>query len=105
MSAEGMPPTEPSLLSRPLASLAQLVVRYPLLTLALGCRRRRLGLGRQPRSSEFHTNRDDVLNPSSSYNRRWQEYTKEFSDEEDVVVVVEGTTARRSCRCWTSWRP
>ncbi len=31
-----------------------------------------------------------MLNPSSSYNRRWQEYTKEFGDEEDVVVVVEG---------------
>ena len=38
----------------------------------------------------FHTNRDDVLNPSSDYNRRWLEYTKEFGDEEDVVVVVEG---------------
>ena len=38
----------------------------------------------------FHTNRDDVLNPSSDYNRRWLQYTKEFGDEEDVVVVVEG---------------
>ena len=39
----------------------------------------------------FHTNRDDVLNPRSDYNLRWQQYTKEFGDEEDVVVVVEGS--------------
>ena len=31
-----------------------------------------------------------MLNPKSDYNRRWLEYTKEFGDKEDVVVVVEG---------------
>jgi hopanoid biosynthesis associated RND transporter like protein HpnN len=90
MSAEGMPRTEPSLLSRPLASLARLVVSYPLLTLVVGVAAAVWGLVLAHNQLRFHTNRDDVLNPSSDYNRRWLEYTKEFSDEEDVVVVVEG---------------
>ena len=90
MSAEGMPPTEPSLLSRPLALLVRLVVRYPLLTLVLGVVAAAWALVVSHDHLRFHTNRDDVLNPSSSYNRRWQEYTKEFGDEEDVIVVVEG---------------
>ena len=38
----------------------------------------------------FRTSRAELLNPKSDYNRRWLEYTKEFGDKEDVVVVVEG---------------
>ena len=38
----------------------------------------------------FRTSRAELLNPNSDYNRRWLEYTKEFGDKEDVVVVVEG---------------
>ncbi len=90
MSAEGMPPTEPSLLSRPLALLARLVCRYPLLTLGLGVIAAVAALVVSHDRLRFHTNRDDVLNPSSDYNLRWQQYTKEFGDEEDVAIVVEG---------------
>jgi hopanoid biosynthesis associated RND transporter like protein HpnN len=43
----------------------------------------------------FHTSRADLLNPHSDYNHRWLEYTKEFSDQEDVVVVVEGDNQDR----------
>ena len=38
----------------------------------------------------FRTSRAELLSPRSDYNRRWLEYTKEFGDKEDVVVVVEG---------------
>jgi hopanoid biosynthesis associated RND transporter like protein HpnN len=38
----------------------------------------------------FRTSRAELLSPKSDYNRRWIEYTKEFGDKEDVVVVVEG---------------
>ena len=38
----------------------------------------------------FRTSRAELLSPNSDYNRRWLEYTKEFGDKEDVVVVVEG---------------
>jgi hypothetical protein len=91
MSAEGMPRTEPSLLSRPLAWLTRLIVRFPLPVLALGLAAAVGAVVVSYQQLKFHTNRDDVLNPSSDYNRRWIQYTKEFGDEEDVVVVVEGT--------------
>ncbi|MGO8689861.1 MAG: MMPL family transporter [Thermoguttaceae bacterium] len=91
MSAEGMPPTEPSLLSRPLAAVTRLIVRYPLLVLVAGVAAAVWALVVSHDRLRFHTNRDDVLNPRSDYNLRWQQYTKEFGDEEDVVVVVEGS--------------
>jgi hypothetical protein len=90
MLAEGMPRTEPSLLSRPLAGLTRLVVRYPLAVLILGVSAAVWALVVSHSQLKFHTTRDDVLNPSSDYNRRWIEYTREFGDEEDVVIVVEG---------------
>lgn len=39
---------------------------------------------------EIHTSRADLLNPRNEYHRRWLAYVKEFSDKEDVYVVVEG---------------
>ena len=90
MSAEGMPRTEPSLLSKPLAWLTRFVVRCPLLVMVVGVAAAVAALLVSHSQLKFHTNRDDVLNPSSDYNRRWIEYAKEFGDEEDVVVVVEG---------------
>lgn len=41
---------------------------------------------------EFHTNRDDLIDPSSEFHRRWQRVTAEFPAEADVVIVVEGAT-------------
>lgn len=44
---------------------------------------------------EIHTSRADLLNPRNEYHRRWLEYVKEFSDKEDVYVVVEGEDSAR----------
>ena len=90
MSAEGMPQTEPSLLSRPLAAVARLAIRFPLLTVAAGLLAAAWAMGFAHDNLKFHTNRDDVLNPSAEYNRHWLQYTKEFGDQEDVFVVIEG---------------
>jgi hopanoid biosynthesis associated RND transporter like protein HpnN len=38
----------------------------------------------------YQTSRLDLLNPKSNYNRLWIEYIKEFGDEDDAVIVVEG---------------
>ena len=38
----------------------------------------------------FRTSRADLLSPKSDFNRLWVDYTKEFGDTEDVIVVVEG---------------
>ena len=40
----------------------------------------------------YQTSRLDLLNPKSNYNRLWIEYIKEFGDEDDAVVVVEGAS-------------
>ncbi len=90
MSAEGMPQTEPSLLSRPLAAVARLAIRFPFLTIVAGLLAAAWAMGIAHDQLKFHTNRDDVLNPSAEYNRHWLQYTKEFGDEEDVFVAIEG---------------
>ena len=38
----------------------------------------------------YKSSRLDLLNPKSDHNRLWIEYVKEFGDEDDAVVVVEG---------------
>ncbi|NDH93499.1 MAG: hypothetical protein EBZ13_02970 [Planctomycetia bacterium] len=36
--------------------------------------------------------RVDLLDPNSEYNKLWIEYIREFGEDDDAVVVVEGTT-------------
>ena len=36
----------------------------------------------------FRTSRADLLNPKSENNRRWNEFAKEFGEQDDVTVVV-----------------
>lgn len=80
---------ETSFLARPLQMVTRWAVRFPKATIfgamvitaaALALTAARLG---------FRNNRADLLNPRSEYHQRWLAYTKEFGDQEDVVVVVE----------------
>jgi len=93
MSAEGMPEDEMSLLATPLRWLTQLVLRFPAATLAIGVAVALASIGLSATRLGFRTSRLDLLNPDHSYNRLWLDYLKEFGDQEDVVIVVEG-----SCR-------
>lgn len=34
----------------------------------------------------------DLLDPSSNYNRLWIDYIAEFGEDDDAVVVVEGSS-------------
>ena len=90
MPSERMPQANVSMVSRPLVWLTRASVRFPVATLLLAgvavvgsvwLTMTRLG---------FRTSRAELLSPQSDYNRRWLEYTKEFGDKEDAVVVVEG---------------
>jgi len=77
-------------LARPFVLGTRLILAYPVATIAL-C----LGLGAaacylSATQLGYQTSRMDLLNPKSSYNRLWTEYIKEFGDEDDAVVVVEG---------------
>ena len=95
MSAERMPQGEQSPLARPLLWITGLVVRFPVATLLLALAATVVSVFLAATRLGFHTSRADLLNPHSDYNHRWLEYTKEFSDQEDVVVVVEGDSPER----------
>ncbi|MEN6493130.1 MAG: MMPL family transporter [Thermoguttaceae bacterium] len=90
MSAEGKPQADPSLLGRPLELLARLVTRFPLATLAVAILGALVSLVLSGTQLGFRTSRADLLNPRSEFNRRWLAYTQEFTEKEDLVVVVEG---------------
>lgn len=90
MSAQRIPPTEPSLLALPLSWLTRLVIRFPVPTIALGVAAAVLSLFMAGTRLGFRTSRLDLLDPESRSNRLWIEYIDEFGDEDDVMVVVEG---------------
>ena len=74
----------------PLERFTRLVIRFPVPTLVLAGAAVAASLWLSMTQLGFRTSRAELLNPKSDYNRRWLEYTKEFGDKEDVVVVVEG---------------
>jgi len=74
-------------LSRRLVTLA---TYRPAVTLALGGVIAAVSLLAGARFIEIHTSRADLLNPRNEYHRRWLAYVQEFSDQEDVYVVVQG---------------
>ena len=92
MSSEGMP-QEKSFAQQPLLWVTRLVLRFPILTLVVGGA---LALGATLYSNYrlgFQTNRLDLINPKSDFNRLWIEFLQEFGDQgDDVVVVVEGAS-------------
>ncbi len=91
MSAERMPHAETSLLAKPMAWLTALAVRFPVRTLVVAGLLALLSMGLAARSLRLHTSRSDLISPQSEYHRYWLDYIEEFGDQEDVVVVVEGS--------------
>lgn len=95
MSAQRMAQQKPSPVERPLVWLTDLVLRWPFTTLVAGLVLAVLAMAASHRWMGFRTNRLDLLNPNSQFNRRWLQYVREFGDQEDVVVVVEGPGRRQ----------
>ncbi len=85
-----MPHEKLSLLGHLLTCITSLALRFPRATVALGVLAAIASLYLCQTRLGFRTSRADLLNPKSAYNRLWLDYTKEFSDAEDVIVVVEG---------------
>ncbi|HUY36603.1 MAG TPA: MMPL family transporter [Pirellulales bacterium] len=91
MSAEPSP-AEPSLLSWPLNLATRMALRYPAATVSLAIALTVLSLVVTWEKLGYKTSRLDLLNPRSDYNRLWMDYVKEFGEEDDAVVVVEGAS-------------
>jgi len=91
MTAERMPPSKSSLLVGLLEFITRLTVRYPWSTVSLAVTVAAAALLLSAARLEIRGNRIDLLNPESTYNRRWLRYVDEFDHKDDVVVVVEGS--------------
>ncbi len=92
MSKEWTPqakPAESSALTKPLQAVTRLAVRFPKVMIALATAVTVAALALTATRLGFRNSRADLLNPKSEYHQRWLAYTKEFGNQEDVVVVVE----------------
>jgi hopanoid biosynthesis associated RND transporter like protein HpnN len=88
-----MPHSEDSLVGRWLAWVTRCVLRHPALAVAAGIALAIAAVGLSATRMGFRTSRLDLLNPDSGYNRLWIEYLEEFGDNDDAVIVVEGSGA------------
>jgi hopanoid biosynthesis associated RND transporter like protein HpnN len=89
---ERMPPAETietSALVKPLRAVTRLAVSFPKMTIGLAAAITIAALALTATRLGFRNSRADLLNPKSDFHQRWLAYTKEFGDQEDVVVVVE----------------
>ena len=87
---EGPPNAEQLFLARPFVLGTRLILAFPVATIAIALALAMSACYLTATRLGYQTSRMDLLNPKSSYNRLWIEYIKEFGDEDDAVVVVEG---------------
>jgi hopanoid biosynthesis associated RND transporter like protein HpnN len=91
MPGHATEPARRSFVQTALHGITQIASRFPIMTLAL-C----LGLAAicalyTRDNLSFKTSRADLIDPKTEYHQRWINYTREFGDvTEDMVVVVEG---------------
>src|SRR4030081_754004 len=81
---------EAGLIPRVLAAVAQVGYRFPWLMLAgtaLSCG---LCLFYTCAHLTYENQRNDLHGKDRAYYQRWQQYVKEFGDDDDMVVVVRG---------------
>lgn len=91
MSAESSSAQEhASFLAWPLNLATRIALAYPAATVALAIALTVVSVAYTWQNLGYRTSRLDLLNPESDYNRLWIDYIKEFGDEDDAVVVVEG---------------
>jgi len=94
MAGRTPPASQPRAKTAPLGAILRattaLVTRFPVTTLVVGGLLAVAAMVLAQNRLKFYTSRSDLLDPNSEYHHRWLEYTKEFQDQEDVVVVVQG---------------
>ena len=70
--------------------LVSLSTRYPWTTVAIGIALAVGSIGLCMARLEYHTSRAALIGNQNEFQQAWLEYTKEFGDKEDAVIVVEG---------------
>jgi len=84
-----------TVVSRFLVALVSAVCRHPRSVLGLSVALCVLAVYAALFHLQYHAQRDDLISPRKDYQQRWRRYLAEFGDDDDMVVVVQGTDRRR----------
>jgi hopanoid biosynthesis associated RND transporter like protein HpnN len=91
MSAERKPAADDqSLAARAMTGLVAFTLRYPVAIVVLALVAGGAASLYSWKHLGYKTSRHDLVNPKNEYGRLWNDYIKEFGEEDDAVVVVEG---------------
>ena len=82
-------------LARGFVAWTRVCLRSPLVVLALALLSAVACAVWTGRNLGYKVSRVDLLDPRSDYNKLWIEYVREFGEEDDAVIVVEGASRDR----------
>jgi len=85
----------PARFARTLAAFVSLAARRPRLVLVGVALSLVVSVFLARDRLEYRTQRNDLLNAEKECQKRWQKYLDAFGDDDDMVVVAEGTDAAR----------
>jgi hopanoid biosynthesis associated RND transporter like protein HpnN len=85
------PPVHPaSLLGRGLVAWARICLARPWLVLLVALAAAAASAAWTAGNLGYKVSRTDLLDPDSDYNKLWIDYIREFGEDDDAVIVVEG---------------
>ena len=84
-------PAKTPVFAQPLESLTLLCCRFPVAVMAAALLLAIFCLYWSYENLGLKMSRLDLINPNSSFNKLWLDYVDEFGDDNEVIVVVEGT--------------
>ena len=83
-------PHRPGLLGQILVGWTRICLRYPWAVVMLAVLSAAASGLFTARNLGYKVSRVDLLNPKSDYNKLWIDYIREFGEDDDAVIVVEG---------------
>ncbi len=95
MNPDSVPAEEAKVVPRLLAALVTAVCRRPILVLTACLAVAAVSCWAFCTRLEYQTQRTDLVNPDKAYQQRWRQYLAEFGNDEDMVVVVQGSDRGR----------
>jgi uncharacterized protein len=102
MYPEQTDPHEAGLVPRLLCRLVGGVCRCPRLVLLLALACCGLSVYGAATHLQYHTQRSDLISPRKECQQLWRQYVEEFGDDDDIVVVVQGSDRKQMERALES---
>ncbi len=95
MSSSSPSSPDTALLPRLLTALVTAVCRAPWTVLIVSALLSAVSAWAFYTRLEYRTQRSDLINPKKDYQQRWRAYLREFGDDDDMVVVIDGQDRSR----------